>query len=436
MHDPPGGYTVPSTPELDTRIVLSGKVVPGAAVPADAPHPARAVVGFECSLDTTSADVLETVVRAVSRETVDRWADELPGTTEVALLSTCHRLEVYLVARGAAPRLAWRDRLPGPASIWTVREGAEAIHHLFRVAAGRESSALGETEVRGQVLSAGRAAIVHGPRPILRELFQAAASAAEEVAGGLAPGASIASIAAGLLRERIASANPRVLVVGTGVVGRQVARDLSPFARVTVLYHLHPPDPGFLRAEGVEALPISRLVDAARDADAIVTAAKLGDRGLRPDHLPPDRPLLLVDLGMPRNIDPAVRALPQVRLIDLEELRARARVAARPDRVDGAIRDRAAACAARLATDLDLDWVDARLRSVESTRQAEVETARAFLGPLDPAQAAAVDRLTRRLVARLVVPPLDRIRTLPPGPEGDLRRTIARELLGVSDPEP
>ncbi|EQD48722.1 glutamyl-tRNA reductase, partial [mine drainage metagenome] len=308
--------------------------------------------------------------------------------------------------------------------------------HLFRVAAGRESSAPGEAEVRAQVRAAGSAAIARAPRPILRDLFRAAASAAEEIGRGESATASVASIAAGLLRDRLGRTHPRVVVVGSGTVGRQAVRSLTGFARVSLVYHARAPDPEFLRAEGIDARPIAELADAIREADAVVTAAKFGDRGLRPEHLPTDRPLLLVDLGMPRNIDPAVRALPQIHLIGLEELHAMSRTSARPDGTDARVRALAAACAAELEAELGLDWIDALLRTAEATRRAELEVARRFLGPLDPAQTAAIDRLTRRLVARTMVPWLDRIRALPPGPAGDLRRRIAQELLGPSDPEP
>ncbi len=429
--------TVASTPDSQIPMVLPTAGDRPSASAGAGPASLRHLFAVECSLDTTTADSLESVLRTVTRDTVGEWMDRFPSLDEVALLSTCHRVEVFLVARGIATETAVRASLPGIGSAWITRWGDDAVRHLFRVAAGRESSAPGESEVRAQVRTAGSAAIGRIPRSILRDLFRAAAITAEEVgAPGGTDSPSIASVASSMLRPLLPRPSPRVVVVGAGTVGRQVVREITPFARVTLVYHARPPDPEFLRAQGIDAWPLARLGEAVREADAVVTAAKFGDRGLHAEHLAPGRPRLLVDLGMPRNIDPGVRALPGVRLIDLEELHQRTRAAARPDRADDRILKRATEYAARLRNALELDWVDGILRAAESTRRDEIEIARSFLGPLEPDQAIAVDRLTRRLVARLLVPALDRIRALPPGPDGDLRRRIAQELLGPSDPEP
>jgi glutamyl-tRNA reductase len=218
-------------------------------------------------------------------------------------------------------------------------------------------------------------------------------------------------------------------VIGSGTIGRQVTEHLAPFARVTVVYHHRPPDEAFLAMTGAHAVPLERMAPELATSDAVVTAAKFGDRGLRSTDVPRDRPIVMVDLGVPRNIDPDVRSLANVRLIDLAELRALRSHSALEEDDDLRVAEFAERFADRIDRLLLEPWVDAIRRYAEELRRAEVERARPFLGELDPRQEQAVERLTLCLVARLLLAPTERIRSLPPGPEGDLPRRLAVALL-------
>ena len=387
------------------------------------------LVGFECSLGTAVLDTLEQSARSITRERLQDWFDRFEGTEEVALLTTCHRVELFLLVRSAEEVRRWREALPGPRNSWLVREGRAVVSHLFRVAAGWESLARGEGEVRHQVRSAGHRIISRHPRPVLQEFFARAGEAAEELAPSVPTSQSIAAFAADRLLRLVDRPRPRVLVIGSGTVGRQVTESLASKARVTVLFHRHPPDPAWLRASGARAAELDQLKDALAEADAAVTAAKFGDRGLRAADLPRDHPLVLIDLGMPRNIDPDVRELPNVQLVDLENLHSAAERASHTTRIDGRLEALADRCADRLELLLMEPWIGALRRATEEVRRSELACARPFLGKLDAEQELAVERLTKRLVSRLLLPPTERIRSLPPGPDGDLRRRWALELL-------
>jgi glutamyl-tRNA reductase len=385
--------------------------------------------GLEFSLETASLDALEAVTRAVTRARVASWFARFSGTEEAALLSTCHRVELTLLVRFPEELGRWQDVLPGSGSSWTVREGRDAVHHLFRVAAGRESLAVGEAEVREQVRAAAGSVQSRYPRRVLRDLFVRAAEAAGEVISSVPATPSIASIAARRLLELVGRPSPRVLVIGSGTVGRQVAEHLASRARVTIVFHQRPPDDVFLRTTGARAVPLHRLTEELTATDAIVTAAKFGTHGLRAPDLPRDRPLVLVDLGVPRNIDPSVRELPNARLVDLEELHALPGRSIGPDDQDRRVEELADRCSDRLEGSLFEPWIDAFRRAAEDLRRSELANARPFLGRLDPSQELAIERLTRRLVARLLLSPTVRIRSLPPGLEGDRMRRFATELL-------
>jgi glutamyl-tRNA reductase len=411
--------------------------VPAGSLADPSPDPVPlSILSFECSLATAPIDDLEGAVGSLSRDKVESEFDRSPTTREAALLSTCHRLELYLVVATPEAASPWERLLPGSRDLWIRREGRDVVHHLFRVSAGRESLATGETDVIRQVERAARSGWSRHSRPVLRGAFEDAVRAAHEIARGHAAPRSVASAGAEFLRASLGPDRPRVLVIGSGTVGREVTRELSSFARVTMLYHTRPPDPEFVLATGAEARPLYELADELREASTIVTAAKFGHRGVHAYDLPRDRPLLLVDLGMPRNVDPSVRTLPNVRLVDLAELHALSRAHRQREARDVQVEERAHRCFEQLDAVLAAPWVDALLRAAEATRRTELEAARSFLGSLDPDQEAAIDRLTRRLVARLLVPPAERIRALPPGPVGDLERRLALELLRPRDTIP
>ena len=183
-------------------------------------------------------------------------------------------------------------------------------------------------------------------------------------------------------------------------------------------------------------MPWERLAEELQVADAVVTAVKSGVACLDAAQLPRDRPLVLVDLGVPRNIDPDVRGLPNVRLIDLASLHARSH----PSRSDVEQEARVETLARTFSDELDRDlqrsWVDAWLRSAEDVRQAELANARRYWGNLTSDQEQAIDRLTHRLVTRLLVPPARCIRSLPSGPDGDQERRLAFELLRPEPDDP
>lgn len=391
---------------------------------------------LEFSLDTTTLDALEAVVHSVTRDRVKEWFSQSLETREVAVLTTCHRVELLGLARSPSELDRWRERLPGDRAAWTVREGRDVVHHLFRVAAGRESLAVGEAEVRDQVRLAAGSVLSRHPRSVLRELILGAASAADEACPSVPPFRSIASVAVDRLRDLVARPHPRVLVIGSGTVGRQVAERLAGFAHVTVVYHEKPPDAQFLEATGARAVRLNGLSEELAASDAVVTAAKFGAQRVRLVGLPRDRPVVLVDLGVPRNIDPKVRSLPNVRLVDLEELHALPSRRTGPEEDD----DRVAALASGFADGMERlllePWVDAVRRAAEEVRRAELSHARPYLGQLDPSQELAVDRLTQRLVARLLLAPTERMRSLPLGPEGDRQRRFAVSLLRPPPPDP
>ncbi len=377
------------------------------------------LVGVEVSLATGPLQDLERTVAAIPSDRLAGLFDATPELLELVALRTCHRMELWAWTASPTTSLAALQELV-PSGVPCRRLiGTEALRHLYRVTAGLESIAVGEREVRDQVrLAAGRV-LTRQPRPVLRPIFLGAAEAVDRILPSVPASRSIAALAAAKVLEESPVPFPRVLIAGSGVVGSEAAELLASSGRLTILYRTRPPDEGFLRATGARAAPWSALADELRLADAVILATKSGDRLLGPETLyGRDRPLLVVDLGMPRNAAPSLGARPHVRLIDLDGLRPRARppgappVEAEVDRAadEGEVAVRAHALEA---------WVDEFRRAVEDKRREILDAAAPFLGPLTAEQQLAVDRLTRRLATQLTHGPTRGLRSLPSGAAGD-----------------
>lgn len=395
--------------------------------------PLPSLSGLEISLKTAGIDDLEAVALYLTPERFDAFVAGSPEVGEAVMLRTCQRVEVYLWVRGeegASP--LGRELLPSGLT-WERREGAGAVRHLFRVAAGLESMALGEGEVRRQVRSAAGRVITRTPRPVLRPLLLSAVGAVQSAAPDVPVQRSIAALAAARVREEPVEPGARVVLLGSGSVGRQVAELLATHRPLTILYHVRPPPSDFLERVRARCLPLSALAEELATADVLVAALKSGSRLVGVTELAGrERPLLAIDLGVPRNIDPLVASLPRVRLLDLSSLRAAPGGQGTLD-FEAEIDRRAAEAAATLRSFALEAWVDRFRRHAEQFRQEAVKRSRAHLGPLTPAQEDAIEDLTRRLVARLLAGPTEGFRSIPEGSEGDrLRRWALRWL----DPTP
>ncbi len=395
---------------------------PSDALARDDPRE-RDLYGEELSLATATLDELEQATRAIDAEWVERRWSADREIEELAVLRTCHRIEVLQIRRGDPASLP-----PGPAGGWRRRRGAEALAHLYRVTAGLESLARGEREVRAQVQVALRRSRSRLPRPILGELFREMLQAVETIPP--LPAGSVAAIAAARLLREVAVPFPRVLIVGSGVVGRQVAEALGPHARTTIVYRRTPPPEPFLRSCGARAVPIGELSEELPLCDGLVAAAKVGERIVAPaDLVGRPRPLALIDLGVPRNIDPNCRAVPGVRLVDLGTLYQGRALPTEGGPEDAGIRARADQGARRLEQLLAEPRLDALMRDAEALRRREIERALPYLGELTGEQRAALDHLSQRLVRRLLAAPLGRVRGMPPGPARDRALAAFAELV-------
>ncbi len=267
-----------------------------------------------------------------------------PPISEAAAISTCNRTEIFLVAAdsveaetaalGVLARQASirPTELLGP--LYSLR-GTDAARHLYRVTAGLESMIVGEAEIQGQVKRAYELALVEGATgPILNHLFRGALAAGKRARSETAigeKGVSIPSVAVELAQRSIGDlASSRVLLVGAGETSELTARALAArgVEAVFVANRRYNRAIGLAERFGGTAVRIDELPAQLERADIVVSATDSPHHLIERSDLElvmsqrGKRPLLLIDLAVPRDIDPDTRELPGVTLQDVDDVQA------------------------------------------------------------------------------------------------------------------
>jgi glutamyl-tRNA reductase len=379
-----------------------------------------------------------------------------PNVNEAVLLSTCNRTEVYAVAErfhGAfqdirdflcdVAHMAPEDLQP---HLYSQHDAAAAAH-LFSVAAGLESAVLGESEILGQVRSAWATAQAEGAaRSSLNLLFRHAVEVGKRARTETAIGRSTASVshaAVEMATERFGPLDDaKVLVIGAGAMGEGIVAALTGAGagQVTVINRTHERAVELADRLAGRAVAFSALPDALADADVLLTSTGAGTVIVEADvveRAKAGRPLLVVDVAVPRDVDAAVADLPGVTLLDLDDLR---------DWAARGIADRAAE-AARVRLIVAEEVVNygeivvtrqaaplvAQLHERgEAVRSAELARYRNRLDALDDRQREAVDAVTRAIVAKLLHDPTISLKRDAGTPRGERNAAAVRDLFDLT----
>ncbi|EHK86839.1 glutamyl-tRNA reductase [Saccharomonospora azurea] len=379
--------------------------------------------------------------------------------SEVMLLSTCNRIEVYAVVEtfhgglaGISEVLA-RQAGMEPAQLYDnfyVHYAGAAVEHVFSVASGLDSMVVGETQILGQVRAAYATAREAGTvGRTLHELVQTTLRVGKRVhseTGLDRLGASVVSEALAAAGEL---AGTRALVVGAGSMGALAASQLRKggVAGITVINRT-PERAARLAASITEqggsakAAPMSDLATEVASADVVVVCTGAKDPVLLADHVAPraDDPVVVCDLGLPRDVDPAVEEVPGVALVDLETVRKRMAEAGT------ATTEKQLARASGIVLDEVRDYL-AGQRSAAVTptvtalrkRAAEVVDAELLrldrrLPDLDGAVRDELGRTVRRVVDKLLHAPTVRVKQLAAEKADTDYANALRELFGL-DPQ-
>jgi glutamyl-tRNA reductase len=383
----------------------------------------------------TAVEVRERV--AYDRDGAAELARRLAGHDgEAVVLSTCNRTEVYAVAADA--ERPFRDA--GVETAVYRLHGEGAALHLFRVAAGLDSMVPGEGEILGQVRNAFESG---APGPLLDRVFRQALHVGKKVRTQTAIAespASVSSAAAALAQQVFGDlAGRRILVVGAGKIGEQAARSLLVRgAEISVVANRTLDRAQELAAElGAEAVGIDRLTEELARADVVVASTSAPGYLLSAGDIPPrrGRPLFLIDLAVPRDLDPAIHELEDCFLYDIDDLQAvvAETLAGRRQESDRAEELVAAEAERFRAWQASLDVVPAiqSLRArAEEIRAAEL----ARLGQrLSDAERAAVESATAQIVNKLLHLPIVRMKEAAVTADGVIYAETVRHLFGLEE---
>jgi glutamyl-tRNA reductase len=395
----------------------------------------------------------QVAVRSDQIEARLRELKALPGVREVLLVSTCNRLEIFAIAETRAAAEDLLETLgPVAAPQAVCRFEEEALRHLFRVAASLDSMVVGEAQILGQVKDAAVQAQRAGalgpelPRALARATIAAKRVRTEtEIARGAV---SVSSIAVQLAHKLLGNLEGRsVLLLGAGEMAQLAARELrSAGARELLMANRNPQHAEELAREAggvpVSLAELPALLERADVAicstgasQAVVTREMMA-KALKARRY---RPIFLVDLTLPRNVEPSANELENVYVYDLDDLE---RVAAQNRDLRAAHVGKAEEIVeeelkAFLATSRERAAVPvlARLRAhADALARAEAEKTLAALNGLDEKQQKTVRAMASAIVNKLLHAPTTRLRAeAGQGPLGD----AAAELFGLDgEPQP
>lgn len=382
---------------------------------------------------------------------------------EAVIVSTCNRSELYGVAERSTESLpdalvsyfSEFHKLPlGELNGRIYRHaGPQAVRHLFRVASGLDSMMLGEAEILGQVREAYNRALGNGSTgPVLNRLFQGALEVGKRVRTETEIGARPMSVAvAGVkLAERIFGdlKGRRALIVGAGAVAEQVVEHLQ----MRGIGELQLLNRSFARAQelalrtGGKASEWSALGMALDQPDIIVTSVSGSGHVLARSMLEHamlargGRAMCVIDLGLPRNVEPEVESLYNVYLFNIDQLgeiveqNKKAREAQAP-RAEAIVDEHVGKFLAWQSSLEGAALVEALRKRLEAERQSLFETYLSGTHRVSEAELKRIEKLTEELVDRIVQLPVSRLRQ-----ERRLHRPVEglralRDLFDLADPD-
>jgi len=382
------------------------------------------------------------------------------GVSEAVILSTCNRVEITLTTEYAAdPQLIVDSFLSDHKSVSTAsigphlyrHEGQDAIHHLFRVAASLDSMVVGEPQILGQLKNAYAVAKESGAvcgwlEGLMTRAFSVAKRVRSETGiGQMAVSVSYAAVE--LARKIFGDLNNRtVMIVGAGKMSELAARHLrrSGASHVFVTNRTH--ERAVEMAELFQGTPVeySRFIGMLPEVDILIASSGAPHYILKKDDMQRvisarrNKPMFLIDIAVPRNIEPTINDLDNVFLYDIDDLqevvnsnlRERAKEA---DHAEKMVAEEVERMMARLKVAEVTPTIVGLQEQLEQIRLGELEKVKRRMGPLTPQQEEALEALTRGIINKVAHGPISELRSQAGKPEGAHVIAAIRKAFHLQD---
>ncbi len=357
---------------------------------------------------------------------------------EVVVLSTCNRAEIYAVgetdatADGVGRFFSEYHNVPHArvAEHLYLRRGPEAARHLFRVAAGLDSLVVGEPQILGQVKAAySTASDLHYTGTLTNRLFHSAFAAGKRVRAetGLGAGAvSVSYAAISLARKIFGHLKGRgVLIVGAGEMAKLTGVHLQAqeVNEIAIVSRTLAAAEQLARRLGGRAVPWAGLSEALADADIVITATAATEpvltRSMMEEVMRPrrGRPLFIIDIALPRDVEAEVGSLDQVFLYNIDDLQTivqenLARRSGELVRAEAIVEEEVLRFTSWMQSRDVVPTVVALRRRFEAIRQGELARLEPKMTGLTPDARARVDEITRLIVEKLLLTPTEQLKAL------------------------
>lgn len=363
-----------------------------------------------------------------------------PSAAESVVVSTCNRSEIYVASDDPAKAreelvafLSEYHQLPPETFLphLFVKEDGAAAGHLFRVAAGLDSLVVGEPQILGQVKDAFQtAAERRAAGPLLSKLFHWSFNVGKRVRTetALGEGAVSISFAAVALARKIFGQlqGRRVLVVGAGEISTLTAQHLRSqgVGEIVITSRTLASAETLATAVGGRAVPWEQMTQALATADIVITATGSHRPIITQAQLAPSTgrrrsdPLFIIDIAVPRDVDPAVGEIEQVFLYNVDDLQGivsenMTRRAGEIERAESIVGEELTRFSSWQRSRGAIPTVVALRQRFEAIRRSELQRLEGKLGALPPDARARVDEVTRLIVEKLLLEPTEQLKALP-----------------------
>ncbi|MCH1512117.1 MAG: glutamyl-tRNA reductase [Acidimicrobiales bacterium] len=397
---------------------------------------------------------------SINSDQLPKALEDISGrkhVSESVVLSTCNRTEVYVYAEkfhGAYQDV--RDFLAETAQIppeafsdhLYAHHDDDAIHHLFTVTCGLDSAVIGESEIQHQVKVAWEHAREEGHcGTVINSVFRSTLEAGKRIrseTGISKETPSVSQVAVAMANDRGDLSEQNILVLGAGEMAQGVLAQLTKLDAKKVTLS----NRSLVRAEALadtnnaRAVPLERLSEELVKADVFFTSTGSSSLMLDHDYLVDvmeqrrNRPLLVVDIAIPRDIDPTAEQIAGISLLDMDDLREyanRARTSQEKEILIAKklITEEVSHYLEQLSARQVAPLVAGFRNSVEEIRLAELKRFESRLSSLNEEEREAVDLLTKRLLGKILHSPTITINEAADSPRGERLAEALQELFDL-----